>query len=329
MKKAVVFLSTSIPHYLSVEFGKELQNSFDVHYVIDSDDFHSLRRQRWRANTSIIQISDKVAKEAGYYGSVVYFMRRACAKDKALYFLTNIAPKYELVWLIEDDVLIPSSTTLNHLDKKYPNADLIVPPYSIVQSSSETNDWHWPKIRHLIAFPFPWAHGMTCAVRFSKNFIQHLAEYVHREKKLFHDEAVFTTLAIHTNLTIETPPAMHYILYQAKEPFKAVDAMHLYHPVKNLSIQADWHLALKNHTSPPLHYHTQQLQEGPIFIVARAELSEWESWVPMTVLIAAVIVSLVGALARCITARLTIASETTTKVSTPPPSPHVAHECEA
>lgn len=292
MTKAVVFLSASYPHYRTVDFGIELQHSYDVHYVIDSDGVQSLLRKRRSpaGNVSIINIPGNIATQAGYWGTVVYYMDRACSKDKALYFLANVAPKYDFVWLIEDDVLIPSNMTLQYLDDLYPETDLLVPPFAVRHFAHQAIGWHWPKIAPLIAFPFPWGQGLTCAVRFSQKFIQNLGEYANKEKKLFHDEALFTTLAMNTNLTIATPEALKTIAFRPRGDFKHVDTKHLYHPVKDVNLRDDWHLIMQNAT-PEAH------PAQPVFGWTVVTPS-WESWIPVALLIAVICASVAFSMIR-------------------------------
>ena len=58
-------------------------------------------------------------------------------------------------------------------------------------------------------------------------------------KKLFFDEALFNTIALHTNLIIETIPELENIVYRKKGRWQKheININNLYHPVKNIEYQ--------------------------------------------------------------------------------------------
>ena len=155
-KTAVVFLCSEKPPIGFMNFAQELErrDKYEVFYVMD-DNKH-LHHHLDRFAHKFIQIPDKETKTEGFWGTVLYFPDRSCAKDKALYYFSRIDPEYEFVWLLEQDVFIPSNQTLEWMDKKYPTQDVLSPHYAVrVVENEPPNTWHWGKLRGTIKLPDP------------------------------------------------------------------------------------------------------------------------------------------------------------------------------
>lgn len=251
-KIAIVFLCSKKPPAGFMDFAQELErrDKYEVFYVVDDNKHFHLHLDRF--THKFIQIPNNEAKTEGFWGSVLYYPDRPCAKDKALYYFCRIDREYEFVWLIEQDVFIPSNQTLEWMDTKYPNTDLLSPHFSVrVVENEPPKFWHWKKLRGTINLPEPWANGMTCAVRVSRTFLNQLNNYVTINRRLFMDEILFATMAMHNNLSAAIVPELKEMAYRKDFIYNDVqDLTRLYHPIKNQQQQLDYRMRLVNHIPP-------------------------------------------------------------------------------
>lgn len=256
MKIVVAFLSVLKPSDSSFEFGNELHynDDYKIRYVIDDDTKDNSEDNR------IIQMSEKSARDEGFWGSVLYFPSRASSRDKALYYFCRRFHDFDFLWLIEDDVFIPRSDTLYRIDQQYPDIDLLTSPvgFEISAMLPEPVHWHWHHVKNQkMDFPLPWSKTMICAIRVSNKYMQMLDQYVSLKKRLFLDEALFPTLALHNNLTVSTPQEFQHVTYNKYINFESIsNVSNLYHPVKDLAVHSDWRKMLKKRHSIREHSDT-------------------------------------------------------------------------
>lgn len=173
----------------------------------------------------------------GYHCSSYTVSTSAIAMDKALrYFCTEQnGAMYDHVWFLEDDVLVPTNSTLAGLDAKYGGeADILSRQYGIV--THMRTDWHWPQAI-LNGVPLPWANSMVCAIRLSRAMLGAVREHVESRGRLFFIEIMFLTLAIHRSLRIQAIPEMRGLIYQYQWNSAGIQPGHLYHPVKKIEDQ--------------------------------------------------------------------------------------------
>lgn len=255
MRTAVVFLSANRPPQHALDFGEELyiEGNYDVFYMIDDEKKKSRERNMTNGHHQVVQISSALTKSKGYWGSVLYYKDRACAKDKALYYFSQVNKVYDFIWLVEEDVFIPTNATLQLIDQKHQTEDLLLPEFQIRRMKNETLKWHWRTIRKRNGLPLPWGEGMVCVCRLSRKFMQVLGQHVKKQHQLFIDESLYSTLGIHHNLSMSSPPEFSKIIYRGTYEYADIQSnpSYLYHPVKNLNMQSNWRLMLQN--KPPIH----------------------------------------------------------------------------
>jgi hypothetical protein len=156
--------------------------------------------------------------------------------EKAMYYFAvqtaGNKKRYSHVWFFEDDVFIPTESTIPDLDRQFPESDLLS------NTCGKTSvvcleEWHWSKIQ--IPFSPPYFTGMMCIVRVSAMFLSKIKEYAQQERTLFFLEAMFPSLAYHFNLIHDYPPEFAQVLY--RHDFQPNDILptHLYHPIKDLT----------------------------------------------------------------------------------------------
>ena len=163
-----------------------------------------------------------------------------------MYYFCKNNIKYENVWFIEEDVFIPSINTIENIDKKYANGDLLVASNNIIYEKS--SDWHWNYINAQISLNPPYANSMICAVRCSKKMLECINNYAEKYKNLFMDEALFNTIAIQNNLNVIIAKELSTIVYQRNWAKHEINQDNLYHPIKNIIKQYEYraYLTIKN-----------------------------------------------------------------------------------
>ncbi len=184
----------------------------------------------------IIRFSNKVCEDAGYHSTVLYFQKKACARDKALYYFSEIMslPKHQQVWFVEEDVFLPSLHTLTRLDRKYKHTDLLCRDLIPKSTALEWKFWnHCPfEEQHCI-------RTMICIIRLSGGALSSIREFVKRNHHLVLDEILFPSLATVDQWRIKCPVEFQYIRYRDTEnnfPKLPTDVnkKFAYHPMKNI-----------------------------------------------------------------------------------------------
>ena len=229
--KAIIFLCKVVSQLL-VKFANSLKNNsnyFDYDIFIIPD---KLFNDQPPSDIQIINIDAKLSEKYGFKGSVLYFLDRACARDKALYYFSYLNIEYEWLWFIEEDVFIPTLDTIYKIDKQYDkNVDLLCNKHMI--DNKEFALWKTIPLN----IPLPWANCMICAVRISNNLLQKIKEFANQYSFLILDEVLFPTVAIHNNMNIINPPELSGIVYRENWVYKKIKTDGLYHPIKSLLIQ--------------------------------------------------------------------------------------------
>lgn len=207
-------------------------SSYEVLIVIDDNNYNI---PNYDNEVKIIKINNQVCKKAGYYGSVLWVKDRACSRDKALYYFNTNNINYNYIWFVEEDVFIPNISTIINMDNKYINDDLLCSSHEVIKEKQ--NDWHWELVNSQIKVNLPYAKSMICAIRCSKKLMNCINNYANRHKSLFLDEALFNTLALQNNLSVNTIPELSSIIYERFWKLEEFKITNLYHPVKNIKRQ--------------------------------------------------------------------------------------------
>ena len=184
---------------------------------------------------TIIKIPDGVAERNGFKNSVSYTPNRSCSRDKALYYLcVNNMNLYNNIWMIEEDVFIPSVDTIYNIDLKYPKADLLCRS-NFINTTGELKSWdNYKKIVNKIQLP--WCHSMVCAVRISNTLLDIINKFVKIKNELLFCETFFNTLAYHNNLLIIPINELSWIKYNNRNDLDltSYNRDYLYHPIKDI-----------------------------------------------------------------------------------------------
>lgn len=232
-KKAICLLCASYcPEFL--DYANSVYShytDYDVYVCIDKTQTVSSDYKKYN-HLNFLLIDSQPCEEKGFKGSVLYFLDRACSRDKALYYFSMVNQTYDFVWFVEDDVYFKDPNNIRYLDQRHSSdTDLLVREHRI-KYSKEVLDWHWKHVNGKI--DLPWASSMICIVRLSKKMLEAIADYATKNGHLFLDEALFNTLCVHYQLKVESPPEFEHITY-VPELLPAMNDRrddYFYHPMK-------------------------------------------------------------------------------------------------
>ena len=237
-KNAICFLTVR-PSKLFYNFCKQLKNKdYDVYICIDDNDYTIPDYNDYHI-IPIIQIPNQICEKAGFKSTVQWFNNRACSRDKALYYFCKIVNKYKRLWIIEEDVFIPHIHTIKNIDYKYKHADLLCSSNQIINTRKQ-GDWFWPYIFKQTPLEPPFGRSMICAIRISKQMLKVIEQYADTYHNLFMDESLFNTLALHNQLSIETPGELGTIHWRNDWKLEEIVDTHLYHPMKSIETQYEY-----------------------------------------------------------------------------------------
>ena len=239
MKYAIVILTINPNIYIFKFLEKLKRPNYDLYISIDNNNY-----QLPNYNNNIINIikyeNDKPLK-SGYCSTFYNEDNRVISRDKALFYFCEINKNYDYVWLIEDDVLIPNINTIYNIDVKYTEDDLLSKGNIKASNEEDLNSWHWNKIKNDIHLNLPWYSSMICVIRVSKFLLDKISIYAKTNNRLFMDEALFNTIAMHYKLNIINPEELKYITFSDTFDIETINENNLYHPIKDLSIHTKIH----------------------------------------------------------------------------------------
>jgi hypothetical protein len=228
MNKNAVVLITKIPNAKYLDFLNSFTN-YDVYVIIDSNEYFTTSVTKIYENIQFIQINNDECRNNGFCNSSYITLKKdVTGWDKALYYFSIINQTYNNVWFIEDDVFFYGESTLLTIDEKYNEADLLC---NSDYSPAKLNEWLWNRIR--IELPYPYFCGMVCCARMSRALLESITDYSMKHKTLFFLEALFTTLAKHSNLQTVVQPT-EFLSVKWNEKAANYNKTDLFHPNKDI-----------------------------------------------------------------------------------------------
>jgi hypothetical protein len=230
MKKTAVCVLSRYYNQNWINFLKTFSN-YDIYFVVDDNDviFKSTIH-----NITVIQVNDDICRSNNYYKSSSWSnLKEIVSWDRALYFFNCIKTDYEYVWFLEEDVFLHNENLLIKIDNEYPETDLLCSFNEINDTGDVRAGWnHWVNVIHRIGTP--WAHSLICICRMSRRLLDKIHGY-RRDRHLLFIEALFNTLAVHNNYSIEHPIEItETITYDRKWDYDEIEADKIYHPIKKV-----------------------------------------------------------------------------------------------
>jgi len=230
MSKHILCFLTVAPSPLFYDFVKRLKKeNTDVYICIDDNDY-TILGYNTGDGIKIIQMDSTFCRDSGFKSSSQD--NKSIALDKALYYFCKNEIDYQDIWLIEEDVFIPTVDTIDKMNEKYPFCDLLVKNHFIAEKRQ--TDWLWPNINKQVKTDPPYAASMVCAVRVSKQLMRCIDQYVSHYHDLFYCEALFNTIALQNNLLVVMCEELSTIAWKKSWEREDIHPNNLYHPVKNV-----------------------------------------------------------------------------------------------
>jgi len=235
MRVAVAFL-TRFPHNETINFSNKIveKGKFDV-YII-SDENQEIENQE--VKSTVVRLNDSVCSNSGFINSNIssnatHIKKNPIAWDKMLYYFCRINTKYDFVWIFEDDCFIPSVKTIDNLNKKYNQFDLITPNDFL--KTDNLLDWHWRSVIDKIKPPY--YYSMVCACGISQKLFKAIDNYVKEKNELFYIEVMFNTLAHHNGLKVHDAQELKSIVWMGKWGIDEYLLLsdNVFHPKKELN----------------------------------------------------------------------------------------------
>jgi len=210
--------------------------------MIDDNNFNVLN-VNISSNIRLLQIPNQECIKYGYRNTISLSpqWREVTSWDKALLYFGELQKNYSFVWLIEQDVFIPTIPAFYSLHQLYSNTSDLVVPHHTINLSGNTSIWHWSKT--IGKFIPPWSCSMVNVIGLSRRLLTAINEYVRWRGEVPFHEFFFNTLAMQLNMNIVTPTELNTILYEANHNLFDVyrHPNNLLHPLKDLSKHNKWH----------------------------------------------------------------------------------------
>ena len=242
MKIAIVFL-TNEPKEGTIEFAKRVkeETNYDVFIVADDNS----KEYDVCCGVKIIQEYDVVCSYTGYFNSNIsdnstHIKKNPIAMDKFLYSFCEHTDvyDYDFVFVLEDDVFVPSVSAIKNFINKYSCYDLVTPNNFL--KNDTVMDWHWRSVfdKH----EPPYYYSMVCAMGLSKKMFSAIKDYVKKNKTLFYIEVMFNTICHHRGLSVFAPLELKSIVWMGSwgRDEWALLPENFFHPMKNINEHEDY-----------------------------------------------------------------------------------------
>jgi len=235
MNNSCICLICHKPNNIYLDFLKTF-TSYDIVVVIDdfsinyyNDEYY----QKEYPNFVFVQLDNVNCMENGFQMANLALNKMVSGWDKAIYFFSFYYKEYDYIWYIEDDIFFYNENVFQNIDMKYPDSDLLV------KQIDERDDekWLWDAvINHL---PEPHYNSLVCVCRVSKQLLSCIYDYVKKYKQLIFIEMLFTSVAKANNLKCDCPHELVPVIYRYDWNVNNVNKLQLFHPVKDLILQAE------------------------------------------------------------------------------------------
>ena len=231
MYNNLICFLTVRPSKLFYNFVISLPNPEKIYICIDDNTY---KIPEYDGKIKIIKIKNSICERDGFKNTHSRILG-ATSREKALYYFCKNNIDYDNIWFIEEDVFIPTINTIQNLDKKYVEGDLLVSKNNIIYK--KRTDWLWKLVNKQVRLPLPYSKSMICAVRCSKALIKSIHNYANKYRTLFMCEALFNTICLHNKLKLVVVEELSTISWNNKWKHSEINKTHLFHPIKSIEQQ--------------------------------------------------------------------------------------------
>lgn len=237
------------PNDIHVNFMSRISGNYTKFMLCDNSTGNYL------SNTiTFLSINDQICFNLGYKNSNCCIPKNPSAWDKVFYYFCEINTTFDYVWIIEDDVFIPSINTISYLDNTYGKADLLSKGNGLCTDLSSWSYWKEVIGKH----QEPWYCSMVCATRLSNKLFENIKKYVSNNKTLFFIETMINTIAMNNNLLVKNPIELSTIMPKPESGkrfrtcingkmvwipiLEEIKINNLYHPLKDINLHDTYRL---------------------------------------------------------------------------------------
>lgn len=235
---AISFLSKDL-HPETYNFGKQVwvELGIPVYFIIDSCTIPDFVVKEDGLN--FITISDNESVQHGFHNCMVtgqkvntLLAKNPISYDKLLYYFCRVEKETDFMFVFEDDVFIPSVSTIANLLTLYNEYDLITPNH--FYKNDEVWDWHWKSVLDKIKPPYYFS--MVSAMGISRKLLNVIDNYVVKNNTLFFTEIMFNTLAYQNKLKVTDAFELKSVVWQGAWGVNefALLPNNVFHPKKDL-----------------------------------------------------------------------------------------------
>ncbi len=256
---AVCFLTVRpVPEML--HFAEELafdglKYGIDVFVIVDDNTYKI--PSSTSSNVQILQIPNEKCVTYGYQQTMYVTTRRIqiATWDKALLYFCELNTKYSFVWLIEDDVFIPSVHAFRSIHQLYSRTSDLIVQRVIPNWSAKIEGWpHWSlAIGKLVP---PWYRSNAQAMGLSQRLLDTIADNVRWRGINTYHEFLPQTLSINLNMTVVSPIEFDTLKWEVIHTWEDIEANpnNWCHSAKNWTLQKAWHQRLVRNMSETVDY---------------------------------------------------------------------------
>lgn len=183
IKNAICFMCVNVEQII-IDFAKTIIRSvpgitYDIFIIVDNNNISTPVCN----GITFIQVDETECAALGFDNSNFMVGKHPSAWDKVFYWFSTKPDGilYDNIWIIEEDVFVPTATTIAHVDLKYMSEDLLSSS-NIINEMGDTSTWFWNRAKEL--FDVPWYSSMVCACRVSRKLVEHIHIYATKHKSL-------------------------------------------------------------------------------------------------------------------------------------------------
>jgi hypothetical protein len=211
-----------------IKFAKTVSAKYKTYIVCDDPNC----KTPVDPDITFLKITDTESASAGWTKSNITIEKPTTAWDKVLYYFAVKDTSPAHVWIIEEDVFVPDASVLTTIDAKYPDADLVA-KQNVREDEDPAFIWWFDADGYLEK---PLYRSLVCATRLSRRLLEAVKEFVAQHKRLVFIEIIFNTLVVQKNFKLEMPQELSKIIWRHEWTADTVDAKHLFHPIKDVTI---------------------------------------------------------------------------------------------
>ena len=244
-RTAVAFLTRNIKSQV-MSFAQSLaENAFEYNlnvYIVVDNRTTNVTSIHDISNVQILNVSTFDCLEYGYQYMITMDQPNTLVTswDKAFFYFNVLNRNYSFVWMLEDDVFIPTTRAFLAVHSLYSDTSDVLISMNHYNWLGISSYWHWNQAVGL--FIPPWSNSMANAVGLSRRALDKVDEYVRWRGRAAYHEFFFNTLAIHENLTLRAPLAMNTLFWRYHHTYEQVVKKpgNFWHPMKDLLLHDSW-----------------------------------------------------------------------------------------